>query len=75
MASPLCNIEMTMFYSSGIVAKGRINLKYQIKICSLFNFNAIDITENHIFAIFLENFDLSLKQIDFLNFICFFSEY
>ncbi len=48
MASPLCNIGLTMFYSSGYVAKGHANLEYKIQICSLFHFNVIEVTENHI---------------------------
>ncbi len=59
MASPLCNIVLTMFYSSGNVAKGHINLEYKIKICSLFPFNDIEFTENHIVAkFFWANFEL-----------------
>ncbi len=59
MASPLCNIALTMFYSSGNIAKGHINLEYKIKICSLFHFYAIEITENLIFAkVFWANFEL-----------------
>ena len=59
MASPLCNIGLTMFYSSGNVAKGHIYLEYKIQICSLLHFNAFEITENHIFAkFFWANFEL-----------------
>ncbi len=59
MASPLCNIGLTIFYYSGDVAKGHIYLEYKIQICSLFHFNAIEITENHIFAkVFSANFEL-----------------
>ena len=58
MASPLCNIGLTMFYSSGNVAKCHINLEYKIQIFSLFHFNAIAITEKQIFAkVFWANFE------------------
>ncbi len=59
MASPRCNIGLTVFYSPGNVAKGHINLEYKINICSLFHFIAIEITENHILGkVFWANFEL-----------------
>ena len=51
MASPLCNIGLTIVSSLGNVAKGHINLQNILKICSLFYLNATDIAGN-IFAIF-----------------------